>query len=141
MWIKNNKIMNIKPIGGVRGVTLCFSTDENKRSEIDVPLVVDSSEYIQQVDCTRAIVVVSHLLTLVSERRNALPWIDLPFLERAAMEGVIATVVLNDGRVVDVGSKSAPLRIVSLKDASGTSCSQTPTVTLTLKCENINITE
>ena len=30
--------MNIKPIGGVRGVTLCFSTDENKHSEVDVPL-------------------------------------------------------------------------------------------------------
>ena len=122
-------------------MTLRFATDENRLSEIQVPLVVDSSEYIQQVDCVKAIVVVNHLLTLVSERRNALPWINLAFLERAAMEGVIATVALNDGRVVDVGSKSAPLRIISLNDASRCSCSQTPTVTLTLKCENITLTE
>lgn len=129
-----------KPIGGVRGVTLRFATEQNAQVQV-VPLVDDSSEYVQMVDCTKCIIGVTHTLTLEAQRCNASPWLSLDFIERATIDGVIATVELNDGRVVDIGNSSTPLRVCSIKDASRTSCSHIPTVTLTLKCENLTLTQ
>lgn len=123
-----------KPIGGVKVVSLRFVNQTS--GAIIVPIIDDSSEYIQSVSGDRAPIVVEHSLTLSARRVDALQWLTEIFVERAILEGFVATVEMNDGRTFSLGSEASPLRLVQFTDRSNSSIAQTPTVTLTLKCEN-----
>lgn len=126
--------MMYKPIGGVKSVSLCFATQTDKAAT--VPIIDDSSYYNQSVSADNAAVVVEHSLTLLARRADCQMWMNTHFVERAILEGFVATVCLNDGREFVLGSAELPLRLSLLTQTSGKSLSDTPTVTLTLKCEN-----
>ncbi len=131
-----------KPIGGVKGVKFyAAATGIVEALSVEVPLIDDRSVYTQQLQVDGGVVVVEHTLRLVARRNDAQAWIDSFFVERAVLQGLKATVVLNDGREFEVGvcealQYSTPLRLVELTADSATSVSQEPTVTLTLRSHN-----
>lgn len=134
-----------KPIGGVQGVRLyAAATGIVEAMSVEVALVDDRSVYTEQLQAEKGVVVVEHTLRLVARRNDAAPWLEGLFIDRATLQGLQAEVMLNDGRVVDVGICEAlvfstPLRLVSLTVDSAESVSDEPTVTLVLRSYNTTI--
>lgn len=131
--------MNYKPIGGVKSTTLRFASQSGEA--VVVPIVDDSSCYSQSISALDAPIVVRHLLQISARRADSSAWLSRRFVERGVIEGFVASVVLNDGRSFDLGTLQQPLRLVELKDSSGSALSDTPIVTLTLQCENSTLTD
>ncbi|MBQ9137087.1 MAG: hypothetical protein IJX65_00435 [Alistipes sp.] len=127
--------MSYKPIGGVQSVALRFVA---VTEQIAVPLIDDASEYKQTVVASE-LGVVHHVLTLVARRDDAQPWLGEEFALRAVLEGVVATLTLEDGRECTLGSPDIPLRLDTLQSTSALSPSDEPTVTLTLRCETLTL--
>lgn len=141
---------NYKPIGGVERVLLypteaidsvLFSSDgcevEVSATPLEVELLDDASHYEEESDCTNGITRISHRLHLVADRREAEAWLATDFLERVAIEGVVARVTLCDGRTLLVGYSShlgneQPLHLECLISSSGSTLRDKPTVTLRL---------
>lgn len=139
-----------KPIGGVESVALypidavewaIFSANgcevELSGSPIEVELLDKGSFYQEQSENREGANRISHLLSIVADRKNGQVWLDEEFLERVAIEGVIAVVGLCDGRTLLVGysatfGEEQPLRLETITSASGISPHDNPTVTLRL---------
>jgi hypothetical protein len=73
----------------------------------------------------------------VADREVAKAWLDKDFLDRAYLDGLVAQVLLADGRRLLVGYSALfgdeqPLRLESLISTSGTQLHDKPTVTLRL---------
>lgn len=141
---------NYKPVGGVESCSLypaeavqtalfssegCQATLSGK--PVEVMLLDDASHYEEVVESRDGVTKISHRLTLVAERGDAEPWLDIDFVERASIEGLVAVVGLADGRSVLVGhslhfGSEQPLRLQTMTSASGSKLHEIPTVTLLL---------
>ena len=139
-----------KPVGGVERVVLypanavhraIFSSEGCRATllgeALEVELLDDASSFEEVVECHNGTSKIEHRLNLVADRGDAEDWMDADFLERAAIEGVVAVVELSDGRSLLVGYSSRfgceqPLRLRELSSASGSKLHDTPTVTLQL---------
>lgn len=139
-----------KPVGGVERVilypadavrTVLFSSNgcEVELSEplLEVELLDDASHYKEKSECINGVVKIDHLLHIVADRKEAEKWLDSDFLEQVAIEGVVATVHLEDGRSLLVGYSSRfgneqPLRLDSIVSSSGDKLHNRPTVALQL---------
>lgn len=142
--------MNYKSVGGVESCALypadavetaLFSSGGCSVELSGVPIVVtlldDTSQYEETSIFKNGASAVSHALTLVADRGCAEEWLNSEFLERAAFEGFIAVISLNDGRQLLAGysmqlGEEHPLRLEKLISTSGTSLRQTPSITLQL---------
>jgi hypothetical protein len=137
------ELKNSKPIGGVvRAVLyavgeLSSREDIAQREGIEVELVDDGSSYEEAFRSAEGLVSVEHTLTLCSQRKDASPWLDTRFVERAAVEGVVAEIVLASGESVVVGWSERfgfeqALRIKEILFLSGKRPTDLPRVVLTL---------
>lgn len=143
-----------KPVGGVARAVLYAPGDATgvvfddghctaafECEGVEVALLDDMSSFEECAASDAGAVSVVHTLTLVARRNDAEAWLTPDFAERAAHEGFVADIVLNDGRRLLGGCSETfgteqPLCLVSLKSASHCRLSQTPTVTLTLRGED-----
>ena len=141
---------NYKPVGGVESCALypaeavqtaLFSSEGCQATLSGMPVAVmlldDASHYEEVVESCDGITKISHRLSLVADRGDAAPWLDVDFLERASIEGLVAVVGLANGCSVLVGyslrfGNEQPLRLQSMTSASGSKLHDTPTVTLLL---------
>ena len=141
---------NYKAVGGVEQVALyptdavtsaLFSSRGCELTLASSPLVVelvdDGSHYEEEATNKDGATLVTHRLHLVADRSSAERWLEQDFLERAAVEGVVAVVTLCDGRRVVVGysahfGNEQPLRLDSLTSSSGEGAHDSPRVTLQL---------
>lgn len=141
---------NYKPVGGVESCALypaeavqtaLFSSEGCQATLSGMPVAVmlldDASHYEEVVESCDGITKISHRLSLVADRGDAAPWLDVDFLERASIEGLVAVVGLANGRSVLVGyslhfGSEQPLRLQSMTSTSGSKLHDTPTVTLFL---------
>ena len=139
-----------KPVGGVESVALyptdavvvaLFSSEGCEISlssePIEVELLDDLSHYEEQAERRCGTTKISHRLNLVADRKEAAEWCAPEFLERCAIEGVIAVIALCDGRRLLAGysaqfGNEQPLRIEQLTSSSGERLQDMPTVTLQL---------
>lgn len=139
-----------KPIGGVESATLypadavemaLFSSNgcevALQGEAIAVELLDDASYYQEVAENHQGAKRVSHTLHLVADRIKGQRWLEEEFLERCAVEGVIAAIKLCDGRHLLAGysatfASEQPLRLESATSTSGTSPHDIPTVTLRL---------
>ena len=140
-----------KPIGGVELCELHFADSvealsfesegcdiEFADNGLEVRLMDDRSTFVEKVECDKGVVKVTHTLRLVALRSDAEEWLDKEFIHRATRSGVVARLALNDGRGLIVGASrhlttEQPLRLESLVCDSGSTPSDTPTVTLCLQ--------
>lgn len=143
-------ISKYKPVGGVERCSLypanavekaLFSSEGCEVTLVGEPLEVelldDMSSYEELTDSLKGDIRVSHLLNLVADREVAKAWFDKDFLDRAYLDGLVAQVLLADGRRLLVGYSALfddeqPLRLESLISTSGTKLHDKPTVTLRL---------
>ena len=141
---------NYKPVGGVESCALypaeavqtaLFSSEGCQATLSGMPVAVmlldDASHYEEVVESCDGITKISHRLSLVADRGDAAPWLDVDFLERASIEGLVAVVGLANGCSVLVGyslhfGSEQPLRLQSMTSTSGSKLHDTPTVTLFL---------
>ena len=141
---------NYKPVGGVESCALypaeavqtaLFSSEGCQATLSGMPVAVmlldDASHYEEVVESCDGITKISHRLSLVADRGDAAPWLDVDFLERASIEGLVAVVGLANGRSMLVGyslrfGSEQPLRLQSMTSTSGSKLHDTPTVTLLL---------
>lgn len=148
-----------KPIGGVESVALypadavdvaLFSSCGCEVSFFDTPIEVelldDSSVYEEKTESRCGVIKVTHRLTLVADRDEAEGWLSNEFLERASLEGVVATVKLCDGRRLLVGYSAnfrdeQPLRLESVVCSSGSSLHDRPTTTLLLVSQDTEFSQ
>lgn len=139
-----------KAVGGVERVILypanavqsvLFSSEGCEVELIDDPLEVelidDASHYDEMTESKNGATKITHTLHLVAARNEADVWLENNFVERASIDGVVAVVVLADGRNLLVGysqqfGDEQPLRLGSLTSSSGSSAHDQPTVTLQL---------
>ena len=141
---------NYKPVGGVESCALypaeavqtalfssegCQATLSGK--PVEVTLLDDASYYEEVAESRDGITKISHRLSLVADREDAAPWLDVGFLERASIEGFVAVVRLADGRSLLVGyslnfGSEQPLHLQSMTSASGSKLRDMPAVTLLL---------
>lgn len=140
-----------KPVGGVARVALhsadavgavSFASDGGCAIAFDdeateVELLDDGSTFVEKIATDTGIALVEHTLSLVASRNSAEAWLNPDFLQRATRIGVIAEVVLNDGRAIVVGysrhlATEQPLRLREVTISSGRTPTDTPTVTLRL---------
>ena len=146
--------MDYKPAGGVARAVLYspqgdmeIDFGEERCSAVfdcegaDVVLLDDRSSFEEVTASDAGAVSVVHTLALVASRNDAAQWLAPDFMLRAAHEGLIADLTLNDGRRLLAGCSAAlgkeqPLRLVSLQSTSQHRLSQTPAVTLTLRSED-----
>lgn len=140
-----------KPIGGVELCRLHFADSVDTLSfeeagckvkfadeGIEVRLIDNSSTFVEKVECDKGVISVVHTLRLAALRNDAQRWLDDDFMQNAAYRGLIARLVLNDGRKLVVGLSrhldiEQPMRLESLVCDSGSSPSSAPTVTLKLR--------
>ena len=106
-------------------------------SPIEVELLDDGSHYEEEATNRDGATLVTHRLHLVADRSSAERWLEQDFLERAAVEGVVAVVTLCDGRTLLVGysahfGNEQPLLLDSLTSSSGEGAHDSPRVTLQL---------
>ena len=141
---------NYKPVGGVEScalypddsvVTAIFSSEgctiKLEGSPVEVPLLDDASSYDESTLSKQGATSVLHSLRLVADRGCAEEWLEEEFLERAAFEGFVAIITLNDGRRLLAGYSSRlnaeqPLRLGKIVSTSGNALRETPSVTLEL---------
>ena len=141
---------NYKAVGGVERVALypaeaveeaLFSSEGCEvtlaASPIEVELLDDGSHYEEEATNRDGATLVTHRLHLVADRSSAERWLEQDFLERAAVEGVVAVVTLCDGRTLLVGysahfGNEQPLLLDSLTSSSGEGAHDSPRVTLQL---------
>ena len=141
---------NYKAVGGVEQVALypteaveeaLFSSEGCEvtlaASPIEVELLDDGSHYEEEATNRDGATLVTHRLHLVADRSSAERWLEQDFLERAAVEGVVAVVTLCDGRTLLVGysahfGNEQPLLLDSLTSSSGEGAHESPRVTLQL---------
>jgi hypothetical protein len=139
-----------KAVGGVESVALypanavssvLFSSAgcevEFSHAAIEIELLDDSSHYEEVAECNDGVACVSHQLSIVADRGKAHEWLTIDFLERASCEGLVADVLLCDGRRLLVGyslrfGSEQPLRLDSLTSSSGSRLCDTPAATLRL---------
>lgn len=139
-----------KPIGGVESVTLypadavemaLFSSNGCEvalRGEtVSVELLDDASYYQEVAENREGAKRISHTLHLVADRAKGQRWLEEEFLERCAIEGVVAVIRLCDGRRLLGGYSAAfaaeqPLRLESATSTSGNSPRDIPTAILRL---------
>lgn len=140
-----------KPVGGVESVALyptdavavaLFSSDGceitlSSASPVAVELLDDLSHYEEQAERRGGTTKICHRLTLVADREVAAEWCTPEFMERCAIEGIVAIISLCDGRRLLAGYSSQfgdeqPLRIEQLTSSSGERLQDMPTVTLQL---------
>jgi hypothetical protein len=145
------KSQTYKPIGGVARVALhsadavrevSFASDGECAilfgdEATEVELLDDGSTFVEKITTDTGIALVRHTLSLVASRNSAEAWLDPDFLQRATRIGVIAEVVLNDGRAFVVGysqhlTTEQPLRLREATISSGDTPLCSPTVTLCL---------
>ena len=106
-------------------------------SPIEVELLDDGSHYEEEATNRDGATLVTHRLHIVADRSSAERWLEQDFLERAAVEGVVAVVTLCDGRTLLVGysahfGNEQPLLLDSLTSSSGEGAHDSPRVTLQL---------
>jgi hypothetical protein len=141
---------NYKAVGGVERVALypteaveeaLFSSEGCEvtlaASPIEVEPLDDGSRYEEEATNRDGATLVTHRLHLVADRSSAERWLEQDFLERAAVEGVVAVVTLCDGRTLLVGysahfGNEQPLLLDSLTSSSGEGAHDSPRVTLQL---------
>ena len=132
-----------KPIGGVVAAELfpaggLHSMQEAVAGEgVSVELVDDSSSYEELFSVKEGLVSVQHTLTLCAARNKAAVWLDADFMQRCAVEGVVARVEMATGEVLWIGwSKKfqfeQALRLKQLQFLSGKELNFPPRITLTL---------
>ena len=134
-----------KPIGGVRSVELRATAAVGVEAlSVEVALIDDRLSYVQHLCADKGTIVVEHTLELVARRNDARQWMDNAFVERAVLQGLQASITLNDGREIELGVcdttlYATPLRLVSLLSDSARSVAYEPTVTLTLRSQDTKI--
>ncbi len=141
---------DFKPVGGVVRVLL-YPADSVKKAlfssegcqvqfavrPIELELLEDRSSYEERAESSKGQTKVAHILSAVSDRDMARRWLESDFLEQASIEGLIAQVILADGRRLLAGYSSLfeaeqPLRLESLTSTSGVALCDRPSVTLRL---------
>lgn len=102
------------------------------------PVLKDyASTFDESLSVERGLVAVSHTLTLVMRRRDSLLWLEAEQIRRLAEQGIVAEVVLSDGRRLLAGwserfATKQPLKLTSLVSRSGKTPADEPTVTMVL---------
>lgn len=141
---------NYKPVGGVESCAL-YPTDAVEMAifssegctlrlsgtPIAVVLLDDASLYEENFSFEQGAATVAHRLHLAADRLEAKEWLDETFLERAAFEGFIALLSLNDGRRLLSGYSAhlgaeQPLRLEKITSTSGNTLRERPSVVLQL---------
>lgn len=149
-----------KPVGGVERVALyptdavvaaLFSKDGceitlSSATPIAVELLDNLSHYEEQAKRRGGATKISHRLNLVADRVAAAKWCTPEFLERCAVEGVIAVISLCDGRHLLAGYSAQfcneqPLRIEQLISSSGEGLKEMPTITLQLSSHDTEFSQ
>jgi hypothetical protein len=132
-----------KPVGGILSAEL-FPTRELSSIEhaiagrgIAVYLMDDGSLYEESFVEHDGLVSVEHTLTLCSDRHLSQAWFDEDFLQRAAVEGVAARILLATGEELTLGWSERfgfeqTLRLRSLSFDSGSQPNDSPRTVLTL---------
>ena len=142
-----------KPVGGVARAVLyrpeacnaafvdgvCTASFDG--GGVEVALIDECSSFEEVAACDSGRISVVHTLSLVASRNDADLWLAPQFVADAVRRGVVADLTLNDGRRLIAGfsadfADEQPLRLLSLRSASGERLAQTPTVTLTLRSED-----
>lgn len=137
------QVKRYKPVGGITSAELFTVGDKSRVEElvagqgVEVVLVDDGSEYEELVTADNSPVSVCHTLTLCSTPALAAAWFDEEFLQRAAVEGVAARVVMATGEEITLGWSERfgfeqALRLKSLGFSSGSKPNTSPAVVLTL---------
>ncbi len=145
-----DRLSSYKPVGGIESVALypadavaraIFSCEgcevELSGDAISVPLIDDGSQYEECSEGNNGIQRVAHSLRLTADRECACEWFSPDFVERVAIDGVVAVISLCDGRRLLAGYSvhfgcEQPLRLEKLISNSGESLRDIPTATLHL---------
>ena len=145
-----DRVSSYKPVGGIESVALypadavvwaIFSSQGCEITlsgeAVSVPLLDDGSQYEECSESNNGIQRVAHSLRLTADRECACEWFSPDFLERAAIDGVVAVISLCDGRRLLAGYSAhfgceQPLRLDKLISNSGESLRDIPTATLHL---------
>ena len=144
-----------KPAGGVAAVELtaaanvrdvrfdtaglCSQLDlADEQAVMQCELLEERSSLVETLSAEGGAVAVNHRLQLVADRNLAHAWLQPEFVAEALRRGVVAVVTLADGRRLLAGASSKfgleqPLRLKTLKVASGTRALEAPTVELALE--------
>ena len=141
------QVKRYKPVGGIISAELFTVGDKSRVGElvagqgVEVVLVDDGSEYEEIASADNSPVSVCHTLTLCSTPPLAAAWFDEEFLQRAAVEGVAARVVMASGEQITLGWSERfgfeqALRLKSLRFWSGSRPNTSPTVVLTLEARD-----
>lgn len=132
-----------KPIGGIIAAEL-FTVGDRVGVEgltagqgVAVELMDDGSKYEEVATAEESLVSVEHTLTLCSDRHLSQAWFDEDFLQRAAVEGVAARILLATGEELTLGWSERfgfeqALRLRSLRFDSGSQPNDSPRTVLTL---------
>ena len=132
-----------KPIGGIIAAELFTVGDRVGVEELTaeqgvaVELMDDGSKYEEVATAEESLVSVEHTLTLCSDRHLSQAWFDEDFLQRAAVEGVAARILLATGEELTLGWSERfgfeqALRLRSLSFDSGSQPNDSPRTVLTL---------
>lgn len=132
-----------KPIGGIIAAELFTVGDRVGVEElvagqgVAVELMDDGSKYEEVATAEESLVSVEHTLTLCSDRHLSQAWFDEDFLQRAAVEGVAARILLATGEELTLGWSERfgfeqALRLRSLSFDSGSQPNDSPRTVLTL---------
>ena len=132
-----------KPIGGIIAAELFTVGDRVGVEElvagqgVAVELMDDGSKYEEVATAEESLVSVEHTLTLCSDRHLSQAWFDEDFLQRAAVEGVAARILLATGEELTLGWSERfgfeqALRLRSLRFDSGSQPNDSPRTVLTL---------
>ena len=139
---------NYKPKGGVVAAELypvaeLHDVESLERGGgIGVEIVDDGSSYEELFVAKEGMVSVEHTLTLCASRPDAEAWLDADFVQRCAVEGVVARVEMATGEELLIGwSKrfgfEQALRLEQLHFSSGSEPNFAPRVCLKLGSHDV----
>ena len=109
---------------------------------IGVELVDDGSKYEELFVAKEGLVSVEHTLTLCAARNKATEWLDADFLQRCAVEGVVARVEMATGEELWIGwsekfGTEQALRLKQMQYMSGSEPNFAPCVILQLSSHDV----
>ena len=93
-----------KPVSGIREVRLAMAREFGPQSTFTAyELIDDRSSYVETLTAEKGLLRVEHRLTLVFDKHQADEWFDRSWMDRCAVEGVVAAITTAAGERLRIG--------------------------------------